>query len=55
MDKEQVQILVCDDDDIFLKFCTTIIKKMGFAVLSATNGDEAIDLLAANPTIPTGR
>jgi len=51
MDKEQVQILVCDDDDIFLKFCTTIIKKMGFAVLSATNGDEAIDLLAANPTI----
>ncbi|MCK4982760.1 MAG: response regulator [Victivallaceae bacterium] len=45
------QILVCDDDDIFLKFCATIIKKMGFSVLTATNGDEAIDLLAANQTI----
>ena len=47
----QGQILVCDDDDIFLKFCTTIITKMGFSVLAAANGDEAIDLLAANPTI----
>lgn len=47
----QIQILVCDDDDIFLKFCTTIIQKMGFSVLGAANGDEAIDLLAANPTI----
>ena len=47
----QGQILVCDDDDIFLKFCTKIIKKMGFSVLTATNGDEAIDLLAANQTI----
>jgi CheY-like chemotaxis protein len=50
-DTEQVQVLVCDDDDIFLKFCTTLITKMGFSVLSAKNGDEAIDLLAANPTI----
>lgn len=46
-----VQILVCDDDDIFLKFCTTLLNNMGFSVLSATNGDEAIDLLAENPTI----
>lgn len=45
------QILICDDDDIFLKFCTKIIEKMGFSVLPAVNGDEAIDLLAANPKI----
>ena len=44
-------ILVCDDDDIFLKFCTKIIENMGFTVLQATNGDEAIDILAANPEI----
>lgn len=48
---EQAQILICDDDDIFLEFCTKIIKKMGFSVLAAVNGDEAIDLLAANPGI----
>lgn len=48
---EKAQILICDDDDIFLKFCTKIIKKMGFTVLPAANGDEAIDLLAANPDI----
>lgn len=45
------KILICDDDDIFLKFCTKIIEKMGFSVLSAANGDEAIDLLAVNPEI----
>ena len=48
---EQIQILICDDDDIFLEFCTKIIKKMGFSVLTAANGDDAIDLLAANPAI----
>ncbi|MDD5599611.1 MAG: response regulator [Victivallaceae bacterium] len=48
---EQKQILICDDDDIFLKFCTTIIKKMGFSVLTAANGDDAIDLLTANPSV----
>lgn len=48
---KQAQILVCDDDDIFLEFCTRIIKKMGFSVLTAANGDEAIDLLAVNPAI----
>ena len=48
---EQIQILVCDDDDIFSKFCTTLIKQMGFSVLTATNGDEAIDLLNVNSAI----
>ena len=48
---KQAQILVCDDDDIFLEFCTRIIKKMGFFVLTAANGDEAIDILAANQEI----
>jgi len=50
-DAEKAQILICDDDDIFLKFCTKIIGKMGFSVLAAANGDEAIDLLKANPDI----
>lgn len=50
-DTKKKQILVCDDDDIFLKLCTTIIQNMGFSVLPAINGDEAIDLLAANPQI----
>ncbi|MFA6716306.1 MAG: response regulator [Victivallales bacterium] len=48
---EKKQILICDDDDIFLKFCTTIIKNMGFSVLTAANGDDAIDLLTANPSV----
>ena len=48
---EKAQILICDDDDIFLKFCTKIIEKMGFSVLVAANGDEAIDMLVANPKI----
>ncbi|MDD5699195.1 MAG: response regulator [Victivallaceae bacterium] len=48
---EQPQILVCDDDEIFLEFCARIIRKMGFSVLAASNGDEAIELLEANPAI----
>ena len=48
---EKKQVLICDDDDIFLKFCSRIITKMDFSVLTAKNGDEAIDLLAANPSI----
>jgi len=51
MTQDTGKILVCDDDDIFLKFCTKIIEKMGFSVLPAVNGDEALDLLAANPDI----
>jgi CheY-like chemotaxis protein len=51
MAQDKGQILICDDDDIFLKFCSKIIEKMGFSVLQAANGDDAIDLLAANPDI----
>ena len=51
MAQDKGQILICDDDDIFLKFCSKIIEKMGFSVLQAVNGDDAIDLLAANPDI----
>jgi CheY-like chemotaxis protein len=47
--KKEVKVLVCDDDDVFLKFCSRIIKKMGFSVLTAANGDDAIEELAANP------
>ncbi len=51
MAQDKGQILICDDDDIFLKFCSKIIEKMGFSVLQAVNGDDAIDLLEANPDI----
>ena len=51
MAQNKGQILICDDDDIFLKFCTKIIEKMGFSVLQAANGDDAIDELAAHPDI----
>jgi len=51
MAQDKGQILICDDDDIFLKFCSKIIEKMGFSVLQAANGDDAIDLLTANPDI----
>lgn len=51
MAQDKGQILICDDDDIFLKFCSKIIEKMGFSVLQAANGDDAIDLLAVNPDI----
>ncbi len=51
MAQNKGQILICDDDDIFLKFCTKIIEKMGFSVLQAANGDDAIDALAAHPDI----
>jgi len=51
MAQNKGQILICDDDDIFLKFCTKIIEKMGFSVLQAANGDDAIDELTAHPDI----
>jgi CheY-like chemotaxis protein len=51
MAQNKGKILICDDDDIFLKFCTKIIEKMGFSVLEAANGDDAIDALTANPEI----
>jgi CheY-like chemotaxis protein len=50
-DAKQKKILLCDDDDIFLKLCETMISNMGYCVLTAKNGDEAIEQLAANPDI----
>lgn len=50
-DKKEIKVLVCDDDDVFLKFCSRIIKKIGFTVLTAQNGDDAIEEFAANPDI----
>jgi CheY-like chemotaxis protein len=50
-DKKEIKVLVCDDDDVFLKFCSRIIKKMGFTVLTAENGDDAIEEFATNPDI----
>ena len=50
-DAEQKKILLCDDDDIFLKLCETMISNMGYCVLTAKNGDEAIDQLAGNPDV----
>ncbi|MDD5728739.1 MAG: response regulator [Victivallales bacterium] len=50
-DTAQKKILLCDDDDIFLKLCSAMIRNMGFCVLTARNGDEAIDRLVANPEV----
>jgi CheY-like chemotaxis protein len=44
-------ILVCDDDEIFLSFFKRVLKKDGFQAITASNGDDAIELLNNGPTI----
>ncbi|MCP3965360.1 MAG: response regulator [Lentisphaerae bacterium] len=41
--QKQPTVLICDDDDVFLSFCSRIIKKAGFQVITASNGDDAIE------------
>ncbi|QSH41042.1 response regulator [Lentisphaerota bacterium ZTH] len=36
-------VMICDDDDVFLSFCSRILKKAGFHVITAANGDDAIE------------
>ncbi|MCA9945564.1 MAG: DNA-binding response regulator [Anaerolineales bacterium] len=39
------QILLADDDQIFLRTCRSRLEEAGYTVLSATNPDDAIDIL----------
>ncbi|OGV56323.1 MAG: hypothetical protein A2017_14545 [Lentisphaerae bacterium GWF2_44_16] len=48
-DKETKTVLICDDDDLLREFYSRVLKTQGFCTLSATNGDEAIAILEANP------
>ncbi len=41
-------VLVCDDELMNRKLASKILKKEGYDVLEATNGQEAIDLLQNN-------
>lgn len=38
-------ILICDDDDLLREFYSRVLKSQGYKTLSATNGDEGIDVL----------
>jgi len=38
-------IMVVDDDDLLRDFYTRVLKSEGYQSLTATNGDEAIDIL----------
>lgn len=45
MKEQSAQILVCDDDEIFRTFFGRVLKTAGFRVVSAADGDEALDIL----------
>lgn len=38
-------ILICDDDDVFLDFLAKFVESRGYRPLLATNGDEGINIL----------
>lgn len=42
------QILVCDDEPFLLRLVAVNFEKLGFKVLTATNGREALEILADN-------
>lgn len=44
-----ITVLVVDDDPRSLELMRVILRHAGFRVLAATNGGEALDLLAAHP------
>jgi len=47
--KTNSNVLICDDDEILLSFYKRIIKNSGYDVLTASNGDEAIEILNEMP------
>jgi len=42
-------VLAIDDDPIFLRTVTTVLRKRGFSVLAATNGAKGLNLLCYAP------
>jgi len=49
--KENVTILVADDEDNNYSLITIILQGMNFNILRAYDGDEAVDICKANPNI----
>ncbi len=47
-DFEKKTVLIVEDDILSLKFLNLLLKKNGFFVINAENGDKAIDLLNNN-------
>jgi CheY-like chemotaxis protein len=47
--KTNSNVLICDDDEILLSFYKRVIKNAGYDVLTASNGDEAIEILNEMP------
>lgn len=47
--KTNSNVLICDDDEILLSFYERVIKNAGYDVLTAANGDEAIEILNEMP------
>jgi CheY-like chemotaxis protein len=47
--KTNLNVLICDDDEILLSFYKRVIKNAGYDVLTANNGDEAIEILNEMP------
>jgi len=43
------KVLVVDDDDLLRDFYVKVINGEGFDAISASNGDEAIEVLKTNP------
>jgi CheY-like chemotaxis protein len=43
------KVLVVDDDDLLRDFYVKVIRGEGFETVSASNGDEAIDMLKKDP------
>jgi two-component system phosphate regulon sensor histidine kinase PhoR len=46
---EKYTILVVDDEEVLRQGCSLVLKSEGFRILTAANGREALDLLAAEP------
>ncbi|MFA7230065.1 MAG: response regulator [Victivallaceae bacterium] len=44
-------VLVCDDDSVFLSFFKRVLKMNGFNAFTALNGDEAVDILQSDNEI----
>jgi len=43
----KVKVLICDDDDLLREFYSRVLTTQGYETVSASNGDEAIEVLEA--------
>lgn len=47
-DANNVKVLICDDDDLLREFYSRVLTTQGYETVSASNGDEAIEVLEAS-------